>query len=92
MSLFYFLCLHFCACTGFYFQAHRLVLSACSHYFRKIFKEVSSPNSNVTVVLSNVPHQDVNAILTFVYSGEVCLSEPQLASFLRTAEMLQVWP
>lgn len=64
------------------------MLSATSNYFRQIFKEVSSPN--VVVVLSGISHQDIDAILTFVYSGEVSLSEPQLASFLKTAETLQV--
>lgn len=66
------------------------MLSASSYYFGKIFKEVSSPNTTVAVVLSNIPHQDIDAILKFIYVGEVCLSEPQLASFLRTAETLQV--
>lgn len=75
-------------CEGRCFKAHRVVLSACSHYFRQIFLEVSSPN--VTVILSHVPHQDVELILQFIYCGEVCLSEPQLASFLKTAEILKV--
>lgn len=64
------------------------MLSATSNYFRQIFKEVSSPN--VAVVLTGISHQDIDAILTFIYSGEVSLSEPQLASFLKTAETLQV--
>lgn len=69
-------------------QAHRVVLSATSNYFRQIFKEISSPN--VAIVLSGLNHQDIEAILTFIYCGEVSLCEPQLPSFLKTAETLQV--
>lgn len=70
-------------------QAHRVVLSATSNYFRQIFKEISSPN--VAIVLSGLNHQDIEAILTFIYCGEVSLCEPQLPSFLKTAETLQVY-
>lgn len=75
-------------CEGRCFKAHRVVLSACSHYFRQIFLEVAAPN--VQIILSHVPHQDIDLILQFIYSGEVSLSEPQLASFLKTAEILKV--
>ncbi len=75
-------------CEGRQFKAHRVVLSVCSNYFRQIFREVSS--ANVAIVLSNVPHQDVESILSFMYSGEVSIFETQLGSFLKTAESLQV--
>lgn len=79
-----------CSVTSFLFiiKAHRVVLSATSNYFRQIFKEIASPN--VAIVLSGLNHQDIDALLTFIYSGEVSLCEPQLASFLKTAETLQV--
>lgn len=79
-----------CLVTSFLFiiKAHRVVLSATSNYFRQIFKEIASPN--VAIVLSGLNHQDIDALLTFIYSGEVSLCEPQLASFLKTAETLQV--
>ena len=70
------------------FQAHRVVLSATSNYFKQIFREISTPN--VAIVLSGLKFEDIDAILTFIYSGEVSLCEPQLASFLKTAETLQV--
>lgn len=69
-------------------QAHRVVLSATSNYFRQIFKEISSPN--VAIVLSGLNYQDIDALLTFIYSGEVSLCDAQLPSFLKTAETLQV--
>ena len=77
-------------CEGRQFKAHRVVLSACSNYFRQIFKQVPSGNAPVAVVLSHVPHQDVESVLTFMYSGEVSIFEAQLGSFLKTAESLQV--
>ncbi|KAI9558769.1 hypothetical protein GHT06_015558 [Daphnia sinensis] len=75
-------------CEGHRFLAHRVVLSATSNYFRQIFKEISSPN--VAIVLSGLNYQDIDALLTFIYSGEVSLCDAQLPSFLKTAETLQV--
>ena len=35
-------------------------------------------------------YEDVEALLSFVYQGVVYISEKKLASFLQTAELLQI--
>lgn len=40
--------------------------------------------------MKDVNQDDVKALLNFVYQGTVYISEKKLASFLRTAELLQI--
>lgn len=76
------------SCEGQKFRAHKVILSACSAYFRNVFKE--NPCEHPVVILKDVNHEDVEALLSFVYQGVVYVSEKKLASFLQTAELLQI--
>lgn len=49
-----------------------------------------SPCSHPIVILKDVCHSDLMAIINFMYHGEVTVSEEQLSSFLHTAMVLQV--
>jgi len=42
------------------------------------------------VILKDVCHKDLVAILQFMYCGEVNVRQEELATFLKTAEMLQI--
>ncbi|KAJ8956883.1 hypothetical protein NQ318_014300 [Aromia moschata] len=75
-------------CDGISVKAHKFILSACSPYFRTIFKE--NPCSHPIVILKDVAYVDLIAIVNFMYHGEVMVSEEQLSSFLHTAMVLQV--
>ncbi|XP_072393635.1 uncharacterized protein [Diabrotica undecimpunctata] len=75
-------------CEGINIKAHKFILSACSPYFRTIFKE--NPCPHPIVILKDVAHADLMAIINFMYHGEVTVSEEQFASFLNTAVVLQV--
>uniref|UniRef100_A0A1B6EQ73 BTB domain-containing protein n=1 Tax=Cuerna arida TaxID=1464854 RepID=A0A1B6EQ73_9HEMI len=76
------------SCEGQKFRAHKVILSACSAYFRNVFKE--NPCEHPVVILKDVNHEDVEALLSFVYQGVVYVSEKKLSSFLQTAELLQI--
>uniref|UniRef100_A0A1B6MPA1 BTB domain-containing protein n=1 Tax=Graphocephala atropunctata TaxID=36148 RepID=A0A1B6MPA1_9HEMI len=76
------------SCEGQKFRAHKVILSACSAYFRNVFKE--NPCEHPVVILKDVNYEDVEALLSFVYQGVVYVSEKKLASFLQTAELLQI--
>ncbi|XP_025414135.1 protein tramtrack, beta isoform-like isoform X3 [Sipha flava] len=76
------------SCDGQLFKAHKVVLSMCSSYFRNVFKD--NPCKHPVVILKDVNQDDVKALLNFVYQGTVYISEKKLASFLRTAELLQI--
>ncbi|KAJ8975700.1 hypothetical protein NQ317_006306 [Molorchus minor] len=75
-------------CEGINVKAHKFILSACSPYFRTIFKE--NPCPHPIVILRDVAYVDLIAIVNFMYHGEVMVSEEQLSSFLHTGMLLQV--
>ncbi|XP_039753213.1 broad-complex core protein-like [Pararge aegeria] len=76
------------ACDGKSLKAHRVVLSACSPYFRELLK--STPCKHPVIVLQNVAFTDLNALVEFIYHGEVNVHQRSLSSFLKTAEVLRV--
>ncbi|XP_063242210.1 protein tramtrack, beta isoform-like isoform X20 [Bacillus rossius redtenbacheri] len=76
------------AAEGHFVQAHKLVLSVCSPYFKSLFKV--NPCKHPIVILKDVGHKELVDILEFMYRGEVDVSQEDLTEFLKTAEMLQV--
>lgn len=70
-------------------RAHKVVLSACSSYFKNLLKGISHWQHPV-LVLRDVPFIDLYTILEFIYMGEVNISQSDLQSFLKTAELLQI--
>ena len=69
-------------------RAHKVVLSACSPYFQKIFTD--NPGKHPIVVLKDVRAWEMQSILDFMYKGETSVPEPQLTSLIKAAESLKV--
>lgn len=76
------------ACDTRSFTAHKVVLSACSPYFRKLLK--ANPCEHPIVILRDVRAEDVESLLRFMYNGEVHIGHEQISDFLKTAQLLQV--
>ncbi|XP_025163227.1 protein bric-a-brac 2 isoform X8 [Harpegnathos saltator] len=76
------------SCEGKRIRAHKMLLSACSTYFRDLFKE--NPCQHPVIIFRNVKFDDLAALVDFMYQGEVNVVQEQLASFLTTAELLAV--
>lgn len=76
------------ACDIRSFTAHKVVLSACSPYFRKLLK--ANPCEHPIVILRDIRAEDVESLLRFMYNGEVHIGHEQLSDFLKTAQLLQV--
>ncbi|CAH1961784.1 unnamed protein product [Acanthoscelides obtectus] len=76
------------ACDGCSFTAHKVVLSACSPYFRSLLK--ANPCQHPIVILRDVQQKDMESLLRFMYNGEVHIGQEHLTDFLKTAQMLQV--
>ncbi|XP_043225127.1 broad-complex core protein isoforms 1/2/3/4/5-like isoform X7 [Amphibalanus amphitrite] len=75
-------------CEGQRVRAHRMMLSACSPYFRELLKSISC--QQMVIFLKDTTAADLSAIVEFIYKGSVNVSQSQLASFIKTAEMLQI--
>ncbi|XP_026475337.1 longitudinals lacking protein-like, partial [Ctenocephalides felis] len=76
------------AVEGKFLQAHKLVLSVCSPYFKQMFK--IHPDKHPIIILKGVAYSDMSDILLFMYQGEVNVRQENLANFLKTAELLQI--
>ena len=76
------------SCGSRQIQAHKLILSACSPFFRSILKQ--NPHQHPLLYLKGVQFTDLQAILNFMYHGEVNVAQEELNSFLAIAEDLQV--
>ena len=76
------------AVEGKLIQAHKMVLSVCSPYFKKIFK--GNPCHHPVVFLKDVTHKELTDILQFMYLGEVRIQQEELGKFLKVAKTLQI--
>merc|ERR1712179_122911 len=70
-------------------QAHRLILSAGSLFFRNIFTSFQShPHS--FIFLSEIRKRDLLNTIEFLYSGEINISNDEVKNFLDVARKLQI--
>ena len=76
------------ACDDDQIQAHKVILSACSPFFRKVLKR--NPHERPLLYLKGVRYAEIVAVLNFMYHGEVNVAQEDLNTFLAVAEDLQV--
>ncbi|XP_066982507.1 broad-complex core protein isoforms 1/2/3/4/5-like isoform X24 [Macrobrachium rosenbergii] len=76
------------ACGGKLYAAHKFVLSTCSDYFKQMFTR--SPSKHPIVYMKDVTARDLEALLDFMYNGEVNVPQSSLGSLIKTAEGLQI--
>jgi len=70
-------------------KAHKLLLSACSPYFRRLLSELS-PSQHPIILLRDISHSNLVGILEFIYNGEVSIEQDCLPGFLAVAETLRI--
>merc|ERR1712013_787196 len=76
------------ACDEDQIQAHMVILSACSPFFRRILQR--NPHPHPVLYLKGVKLSNLQSILDFMYHGEVNLTQEDLNLFLKVAEELKV--
>ena len=69
-------------------QSHKVVLSACSSFFKPILQ--NNIHSHPLIYLSGINSINLQLIIDYVYEGEVQLFQEQLDSFLEAAQKLQI--
>ncbi|XP_020283713.1 protein jim lovell [Pseudomyrmex gracilis] len=75
-------------CAETSLKAHKVVLGACSPFFRRIFAE--HPCKHPLIVLKDFTGAEINALIIFMYRGEVKVAQEELPGLMKAAECLQV--
>ena len=70
------------------FSAHKVVLSACSEYFKNILQETKQ--SQPLICLDGVNSKDLRNVLDYVYDGEVKIHQEDLDRFMSIAIKLSL--
>ena len=69
-------------------RGHKLVLSACSEFFKNIFKRNRNPN--LLLCLEGLGSKDVRNVMDYIYNGEVQIFQEGLDRFLNVAQRLKL--
>lgn len=74
------------------YRLYSSVIHACliffSPYFERIFSE--TPCKHPVIVLKDLRGWEIQAIVDFMYRGEISVGQEQLTSLIKAAESLQV--
>ncbi|XP_042238371.1 zinc finger protein 536-like isoform X5 [Homarus americanus] len=76
------------ACNGKFFPVHKMVLSVCSEYFEDMFKQTTCKHP--IIVLKDILHDDLEALLNYMYAGEANVAQSDLARLIKAAECLRI--
>ena len=74
------------ACDDEQIQAHKVILSACSPFFRNVLRR--NPHQHPLLYLKGVKYTDLQSVLNFMYHGEVMLPKKSLTPSLL---LLRTW-
>ena len=69
-------------------SAHKVVLSACSDFFKNIFHRNTHPHP--LLYLDGVDHEEINLMLDYIYQGEVQIYQEYLDRFLNIANKFKL--
>ena len=69
-------------------QAHKLVLSACSPFFKNILTQ--NQHSHPLLCLDGIKSDELQFVLDYIYHGEVQIFQEQLDRFLNIAQKLSL--
>lgn len=76
------------ACSGRYFPVHRFVLTTCSEYFEGIFERTHCKHP--FVIIKDIEEFHLEALLNYMYNGEVNVLQDRLPGLIRAAEALRI--
>ena len=75
-------------CADQQVEAHKVILAASSPFFKRVLRNIQ--HSHPLIYMKGVKFSDLEALLSFVYHGEVNVAEADLKNFLALAEELEV--
>jgi len=79
------------AAGGKLITAHKMVLSICSPFFQRLFKQLGTVGPEKTVVyLKDVQPRHLDLLIQYMYRGEIKVEEKELVTILNTAQSLEI--
>lgn len=78
-----------CGDSGQVFHCHKALLSARSSYFKVMFTADMRERSNSVIKLTGVDSVVLEALVNYVYTAEVSITESNVQSLLEAADLLQ---
>ncbi|XP_017325776.1 kelch-like protein 23 [Ictalurus punctatus] len=76
-------------CTGQMFHCHKALLSARSTYFKVMFTSDMRERSNVIINLPGIDGEILSALVNYVYTSKVSITQANVQSLLEAADLLQ---
>ena len=75
-------------CADQQVEVHKVVLASSSKFFWRVLKNIK--HSHPLIYLRGIKFKDLEAVLSFMYLGQVNLAQEHLYSFLALAEELEM--
>ena len=75
-------------CADQQVEVHKVVLASSSKFFWRVLKNIK--HSHPMIYLRGIKFKDLDAVLSFMYLGQINLAHEDLDSFLALAEELDV--
>ncbi|XP_043272607.1 longitudinals lacking protein, isoforms H/M/V-like isoform X1 [Venturia canescens] len=76
------------ACEGRSLKCHKMILSSCSDYLAALLRE--NPCQHPIILMKDLKFWEVEALVKFMYRGEVNVAHDKLPQLLNAAEALQI--
>ncbi|XP_062862542.1 kelch-like protein 23 [Trichomycterus rosablanca] len=76
-------------CTGRMFHCHKALLSARSAYFKVMFTSDMRERSDHVINLPGVDGEILAALVNYVYTSKLCITQANVQSLLEAADLLQ---
>jgi len=78
------------SCGDVILNAHSLMLSVCSPYFRQLLSESQHREKHHIIHLTGVPGKLMQQLLVYMYRGEISIAQEDLGPLIETARCLQI--
>ena len=76
------------ACDDETIEAHKVVISACSPFFRHVLAKAKQ--AHPFIYLKGILHQDLLALLDYMYNGETKVPAEDVNRFIEAAQELKI--
>merc|ERR1712129_153435 len=69
-------------------KAHKVILSSCSSFFKKIL--LNNPHQHILLFLKGVRYSQLKSVLQFIYLGQAEVEQENLQQFMDSAKDLEI--